>query len=174
MFTTVGIDSTEQLSLYSQSQSADLTHQQMGACIVFVLFALWAGRRHFKDVWHRAWHNDPRVDDTEELLSYRVAFFGFVGSLTFAGAWLWYSGIPLVVLPLFLAACLIFYLMITRVVATAGVATARAPMVAAFFAISTVGTSAIGTQGLVALTFTYVWQSEMRVFPMIACANASS
>ena len=172
LFTTVGIDSTEQLSLYSQSQSADLTHQQMGACIVFVLFALWAGRRHFKDVWHRAWHNDPRVDDTEELLSYRVAFFGFVGSLTVAGAWLWYSGIPLVVLPLFLAACLIFYLMITRVVATAGVATARAPMVAAFFAISTVGTSAIGTQGLVALTFTYVWQSEMRVFPMIACANA--
>lgn len=44
-------------------------------------------------------------------------------------------------------------------------------MVAAFFVISGIGTSVIGAKGLVALTFTYVWQSEMRLFPMIACAN---
>jgi hypothetical protein len=172
LFTTIGVDSTEQLSLYSFSQTADLTHQQMGACIVFVVFTLWAGRRHLCDVWRRAWHRDPGVDDSQELLSYRTAVVGFLGSLLLVAAWLWYSGIPLIVLPLFLVACLIFYIMVTRVVATAGVPTVRSPMVAAFFVISTLGTSVIGARGLVALTFTWVWQSEMRVFPMIACANA--
>ena len=67
---------------------------------------------------------------------------------------------------------LVFYLVVSRVVATAGLATARAPMVSAFFVISGMGTSLIGTKGLVALTFTYVWQADMRVFPMVACANA--
>jgi len=62
--------------------------------------------------------------------------------------------------------------MVTRVVAAAGVVGARPPMVAAFFLISGIGTSAIGAQGLVALSFTYVWQAEMRLFPMIAIANS--
>jgi len=94
-----------------------------------------------------------------------------MGSLVFIGVWLWASGIPLIILPLFVGTCLIFYVFVTRVIATAGVATARSPMVAAFFVISGIGTSVIGAKGLVALTFTYVWQSEMRLFPMIACAN---
>ena len=172
VFGMVGIASTEQLSLYSFSQTADLTHQSMGACVVFVLYTLWLGRQHLRDVWRKAWTGDEAVDDGEEVLSYRVALFGFLAALLFIGAWLWASGIPLVVLPMFLASCLIFYILVSRVVAAAGVATARSPMVAAFVVISGLGTSVVGAKGLVALTFTYVWQSEMRLFPMIACANS--
>ena len=172
IFNTLGISSTEQLSLYSFSQTADLTHQSMGACLIFVLYGLWMARRHLRDVWRKAWHDDPQVDDSGELISYRVALFGFMGCLLFIGVWLWASGIPLIVLPIFLTVSLIFYVFVSRVVATAGVATARSPMVAAFFVISGMGTSIIGMKGLVALTFTYVWQSEMRLFPMIAMANS--
>ncbi|NKB69350.1 MAG: hypothetical protein GKR89_19945 [Candidatus Latescibacteria bacterium] len=171
-FSMVGIASTEQLSLYSFSQTADLTHQSMGACVVFVLYTLWVGRQHLRDVWRKAWSGDEGVDDGDEVLPYRVAVFGFAASLLFIGAWLWASGIPLLVLPMFLASCLIFYILVSRVVAAAGVATARSPMVAAFVVISGLGTSVIGAKGLVALTFTYIWQSEMRLFPMIACANS--
>ena len=171
IFKAVGIASTEQLSLYSFSQTADLTHQAMGACLVFVLYSLWIGRKHLREVWRKAWDKNAEIDDSGELLSYRTAVFGFLGSLVFIGAWLWASGIPLIILPLFVGTCLLFYVFVTRVIATAGVATARSPMVAAFFVISGIGTSVIGAKGLVALTFTYVWQSEMRLFPMIACAN---
>ncbi|MDE2813308.1 MAG: hypothetical protein OXM01_09800, partial [Gemmatimonadota bacterium] len=158
--------------LYSYSQTADLTHEVMGACLIFVGYTLWMGRRHLGAVWRKAWRGDPTVDDSGEMLSYRVAFFGFLVSLLFVGVWLWASGVPLAILPLFLLVCLIFYVFVTRAVATAGLATARSPMVAAFFVISAVGAPVIGAKGLTALTFTYVWQSEMRLFPMIAAANS--
>jgi hypothetical protein len=172
VFNLVGFSSTEQLSLYSFSQTADLTHQSVGACLVFVAFTLWMARGHLKEVWRKAWRDDPGVDDAGELIPYRTAVIGFLASLFLVGAWLWLSGVPLWVLPIFLAACLVFYVLVTRAVTTAGVATARAPEVAAFFVISGWGTSLIGAKGLVALTFTYVWQSEMRLFPLIGCANS--
>ena len=172
IFSSLGIASTEKLSLYSYSQTADLTHEVMGACLIFVGYTLWMGRRHLGAVWRKAWRGDPTVDDAGEMLSYRVAVFGFLVSLIFVGVWLWASGVPLAILPLFLLVCLIFYVFVTRAVATAGLATARSPMVAAFFVISAVGAPVIGAKGLTALTFTYIWQSEMRLFPMIAAANS--
>ena len=172
IFASLGIASSEKLSLYSFSQTADLTHEVMGACLIFVGYTLWMGRRHLGAVWRKAWRGDPAVDDSGEMLSYRVAVFGFLASLLFVGVWLWASGVPLAILPLFLLVCLLFYVFVTRAVATAGLATARSPMVAAFFIISAVGAPAIGAKGLTALTFTYVWQSEMRLFPMIAAANS--
>lgn len=172
IFASLGIASSEKLSLYSYSQTADLTHQVMGACLIFVGYTLWMGRRHLGAVWRKAWRGDPAVDDAGEMLSYRVAVFGFLASLLLVGVWLWASGVPLTILPLFLLVCLIFYVFVTRAVATAGLATARSPMVAAFFVISAVGAPAIGAKGLTALTFTYIWQSEMRLFPMIAAANS--
>lgn len=172
IFSSLGIASSEKLSLYSFSQTADLTHEVMGACLIFVGYTLWMGRRHLAAVWRKAWRGDPEVEDAGEMLSYRVAVFGFLASLLFVGVWLWASGVPPAILPLFLLVCLIFYVFVTRAVATAGLATARSPMVAAFFVISAIGAPAIGAKGLTALTFTYVWQSEMRLFPMIAAANS--
>ena len=172
VFKSLGIASTEQLSLYSFSQTADLTHQSMGACLVFVLYSLWVGRHHLVAVWRKAWTGEGDLDDSGELLSYRTAVFGFLGSLAFVAYWLWASGIPLIVLPTFLATSLLFYVFVTRVVAAAGVPTARSPMIAAFVVFSGIGSSIVGAKGLVAMTFTYIWQSEMRLFPMIACANS--
>lgn len=172
VFKGLGIASTEQLSLYSFSQTADLTHQSMGACLVFVLYSLWIGRHHLAAVWRKAWSGQGDLDDSDELLSYRTAVFGFLGSLAFVAYWLWASGIPLIVLPAFLATSLLFYVFVTRVVAAAGVPTARSPMIAAFVVFSGIGSSIVGAKGLVAMTFTYIWQSEMRLFPMIACANS--
>ena len=170
LFGTFGIAPTEILSFYSLHSTADLAHQATGACWVFVVWGLWVARRHLKQVLSNAFGRKV-VDDSEELISYRAAVFGLIGSMLFIAVWLWKSGIPLVVLPMFLVSAVIFYIMITRVVATAGVATARSPMISAFVVISGLGSALIGTKGLVALTFTYLWHSEMRLFPMIVCAN---
>ena len=171
LFTNLGVAPTEQLSFYASGTTADLAHQATGACFVFVLWGLWMARRHLRDVW-RSFLGRGRLDDSEELMSYRAAVLGLLGSLLFVGGWLWASGIPLLVLPAFLGTCILFYILVTRVVSTAGVATARAPMISAFVLISGLGSSLIGTKGLVALTLTYIWHGEMRLFPMIVTANA--
>ena len=169
MFGKLGVAPTETLSFYSL-HSADLAHQATGACWVFVVWGLWVARRHLRQVLSNAFGRKA-VDDSEELISYRAAVLGFGAGFLFVGAWLWKSGIPLVVLPMFLVSALIFYILVTRVVATAGVATARSPMISAFVVISGLGSAFIGTKGLVALTFTYLWHSEMRLFPMVVCAQ---
>ena len=171
VFKTLGIASTEKLSSYEYSQPADLTHQATGAVIVLVLYGLWIARVHLRDVLRNAWSPATGVDDSEELLSYRTATVGFLASLFFVTAWLWRSGVPALVLPVLVVVSLIFFILVARVVATAGVATARSPIVPAYFIISGFGTSILGSQGLIALNFTFTWQGESRTSPMVACSN---
>ena len=174
IFSTLGIASTEKLSLYEGCQSADLTHQATGAVIVFVLFVLfglWSARHHFVDVLQKAWNPRSGIDDSEELLRYRTAVIGFAASFLYISFWLWRSGVPAIFLPVVLIVSLIFFIWVARAVATAGVATARSPIVPAYFVISGFGTSSLGAKGLVGLDFTFVWQEESRTSPMVACAH---
>ena len=171
IFKVLGISSTEKLSSYEFSQPADLTHQAAGATIVLVLFGLWTARVHLKEVFLKAWNPATDIDDSEELLPYRSAVLGFLGSLLFITVWLWRSGVPPVVLPVLVIISLIFFILVARVVATAGVATARSPIVPAYFIISGLGTTILGAKGLIALNFTFIWQGESRTSPMVACSN---
>ena len=170
-FKTIGIASTEKLSAYEYSQSADLTHQASGAVIVFILFGLWTARVHLRQVLRKAWRPASGVDDGGELLSYRAAVIGLAVSLVFISVWLWRSGVPVFAVPVLVAVSLVFFILVARVVATAGVATARSPIVPAYFIISAIGAPVIGSKGLVALNFTFIWQGESRTNQMVACAN---
>ncbi len=118
-----------------------------------------------------AWSPRKGIDDSEELLRYRTAVIGFLVSFTAVGIWLWRSGVPAVYVPVLLIVSVIFFALVARVVATAGVPTARSPIVPAYFIISGFGTSMLGTKGLVALTYTFIWQGESRTSPMVAASN---
>ena len=166
----LGVSNPEVMSVYESFQSADLSHQGTGAVIVFVLFGLWTARHHLLDVAHRIWSPEPGRED-EEFSSYRFCLLGFTGSLLFCAAWLWASGIPLIVLPAFLGITLVYFIMITRVTTAGGVPTTRPPITPPFFVISGFGTSVLGDRGLTAMGFTMGWAAEMRLFPIIACAN---
>lgn len=170
-FSILGIASTERLSAYEYSQPADLTHQATGAVIVLVVFGLWTARGHLAEVARKLWSPNEGVDDSEELLSYRTALLGFLGSLVFVSIWLWHSGVPALMVPVLVVVSLIFFILVARVVAAGGVATARSPIVPAYFIISGFGTSILGAKGLVALTFTFIWQGESRTSPMVAASN---
>ena len=83
IFNTLGVHSTQRIDFYSEDPF--LAHQGLGAMIVFVLAGLWVARRHLRDVVVKACGGLREVDDSGELLSYRQAFFGLLGSLL-AGA----------------------------------------------------------------------------------------
>jgi len=66
-------------------------YQTMGAYIVLALYFAWTGRKHYKMVWEVA-IGRRQVDDSNELIPYRVAVWGLIGSVIAAAAWLIWAG----------------------------------------------------------------------------------
>jgi hypothetical protein len=168
-FGVLGLTSAEKL-WYAPPEPI-IAHQGMGAFIVLVLFGLWTARDHLGDVWRKAIHGDDSVDDSDELLSYRVAVFGFLGANILIGAWLWLAGLALWAVPVYLGAMYFTFLALTRIVAEGGIAAARAPLIPADFMHSTFGNSALGASSLTTLGFTFVWAADVRTFVMASVAN---
>ena len=54
-FNILGVHSTEKLGWFSNPSSPYLTHQALGAMLVFALYTLWKARSHLLAVARRAW-----------------------------------------------------------------------------------------------------------------------
>ena len=171
LYGLLGVTTGEALDTFSVNPPA-IAHQEMGALIVLVIFTLWVGRSHLKDVFRKAFFNAPEIDDSTEILPYRVAVWGGISSLLFAGAWLWLSGIPLLVAMFFLISAFAIFVAMTRIVAESGVPEARTPMMPQSFVTTSIGTPAIGETGITALGFTFTWATELRIVVMSSVAHA--
>ncbi|MBI4531533.1 MAG: hypothetical protein HY709_08405 [Candidatus Latescibacteria bacterium] len=172
VFNVLGIVSTEKLGIYGAASSPYLAHQGMGAMIVLVLFGLWIGREHIKQVILKAIGKAPEVDDSDEILSYRTAVFGIVGGLLVMWIWLWQSGLALWAGALFLFGALLIFVGLARIVVEAGVAEAVASTISSSFVVSGVGSSVLGPSGLIALALTYVWAADIRTYLMVSCVHS--
>ena len=147
----------------TQSGSSPMTtHQGMGAMIAFVLFFLWMSRRHLARVLRVIFKGEKNDDG----LSFGMAFWGGIVGMLFLGVWLWLSGLPSFIVPLFLFGAFVIFLGLTRIVAEGGVGFVRAQCIPQPFVVFGVGTKVLGTQGLVALGLTYTWVSDIRSIVM--------
>ena len=171
-FNILGVQSTEDLSRFANLVGPYMAHQAMGAMIVLVLSGLWMARGHLGRVVRKAVRNDPAIDDGDEVLSYRTALGGLVLGLAVMCAWLWRSGFPLWVVPVFLFGMLVVFMAVTRTVAEGGISFIRSPLTPADFVISGLGTPALGTTGLIGVAFTYVWSANIRILFLPCFANA--
>ncbi len=169
IFGILGIASTQKL--YYAGSFPVLAHQGMGAMLVLAIFGLWTAKPHLKDVWRKAIKNDPSVDDSDEMLSYRTAVLGLLISNMFVCGWLWLAGMAWWVLPIYLTSMYLLFIAVTRVVAEGGIAAARAPLIASDFVTSGLGNTVLGPNTLTALGFTFVWAADIRTFVLASCAN---
>jgi hypothetical protein len=169
-FAIIGVGSTEMISVYGTPESPFLAHQGIGALLIFVIAGLWGARQHLREVVRKAW-SGRGIDDSGEMMSYRAASVTLIVGTLVMVAWLWLSGVPLLLAILLLAVAMAIFLALTRIVVEGGVAAARSPMIASTFIVSGVGAPLVGTAGLVALAFTYVWHGDVRTFVMASCAN---
>ena len=165
VFKVMGYSSQENMGTYG-AWSPIFKHLGMGAFITLVFYGLWAARAHLKDVLRKAIFGAPDVDDSDEVLSYRVAFWGWVLGILFMSLWLKVSGLPFWVAVLFVLLALLIFVGVTRVVAEAGLPTLIAPSIAPSQLISAIGCSAIGPAGIATLGFTYIWCADIRTFVM--------
>lgn len=171
IFNITGIASTENIGIYGVSGSPIVAHQGTGAMLVLVLFGLWTSRAHLRGVLRTALGRHGGEDDSREMLPYRVAVLGLICGFLFMSAWLWMSGIPFLITLLFLVVAFLLFTGLTRVVSEGGLAEGIVPVIASSFIISGVGTSVLGSTGLTALGFTYVFMADVRTFVMASCAN---
>ena len=168
----VGYEGFEKLGTYSGSGGGPLlVHQSQAALYVLALFGLWVGRRHLKEVLAKVFGRAREVDDSDEILSYRQAFWGIVGGLAYVTFWLHRSGMDLWVAVLLVGVSMATFLGVTRIVAAGGVAETRSPMPAATALMSAVGPDALGPANLTSLGMTYIWMGDIRTFVMASVAN---
>ena len=166
VFSVVGIFSPEELGPWTGSGpvGAIMGHQMMGALTVLVVFGLWTARSHLRQVFLKAFGRAPEVDDSDEILSYRGAVFGLIAGVVFMGYWLWRSGIPAEIVPLFIISALIILIGLARIIAEAGLPTVTPEMIPAGFVVSGVGVPALGMQGMIATGYTLAWMGDLLVF----------
>jgi len=136
--------------------------QGFGAMLFIVMWGFWTAREHLGDVLKKALGRAPEVDDSDELLSYRVAFFGAVGGLVFIAVWLWRSGMPPLVVGLFLFASFVLYLGMARIVAEGGVPYTWGPLSPQSFVVNIIGTEAITGGTITSLLLSYSLVNYLR------------
>jgi hypothetical protein len=156
------------------TQHPALSWQGFGAMTVLVLWGLWISREHLIAVWRKARYKDPDVDDSDEMLSYRTAVFGFFLTLFYLIAWLYASGMSVLCLILFVPAVYIIYLGITRVVVEGGLVFVRPPLLPQSFAIFSLGTTTqVTLTPLTSMALNYGWFSDIKATFIVAVAHAS-
>ena len=141
-------------------------HQSMGAMIVLVLGGLWVAREHLQGIVRAAFTKTGEVDDSDEIMSYRAAFWTLMGSVVVLLTWLGQVGIPVVVGAVLLFFTFIVFVALSRIIAEGGVAVIYTPLEAPDAALSAIGTPAFSARGLVGLTFGKAFMIDMLNFPM--------
>ncbi len=171
VMTVLGIASIENLGSYG-ARDPIFKYLGAGAFLALVASGLWVARGHLGLIWKRVIGEVDSRADEREILSYRVAFWGMVVGLGLIGWWLAASGMPVLVVPLFLIMAFVFFVGLTRVVAESGMAEAVAPAIAPTTVAGWLGWGVLGDRGITSLALTYVWTSDIRTFVMASAANS--
>ena len=170
-FLLAGLKSDQKI-IFGVSDFPFLAYQGVGALIAMVLVSLWVGREHFRNVLLKAIGRGDHVDDSDEILSYRSATIGAVGGMLTMSIWLWVMGTPLWVSFIFIGVAMLIFIGVTRIVAEAGLAAVRSPMIAPDLIIQGMGSGLVGPTGVLNLSLACLWVADIRVFVMATCSNA--
>ncbi len=96
-------------------------YQQIGAFLAFVGLTLWTGRGHFFHIVKRAFGRArSNTEESHEVVSYPVAFWGFVLSFLFLVGFSVVAGLQLQVALFLWTAYLVITIGLTRVIAEGG------------------------------------------------------
>lgn len=148
--------------------SSYLAYQGFGALMVLAASALWVARPHLRNIWRKVTTNDPAIDDSDEILSYRQAVGLLASCVLVMCVWLQLSGMDWWVAPFLVIIALGVMFGLTRIVAEGGLAVTKAPLAPVDAVIGSVGSSALGHANLGSMGMTFTWADSMRVTLMAA------
>jgi len=145
--------------------------QSFGSLIVFVFWGLWVARSHLADVVRKAVRGDDTVDDSEEIMSYRHAFFLFVSCALFSGLFLWRLGLSAGPLLAFWGTTVILYLGMARIIVETGMVFLRTPLTGQAFAWHVLGIQGIGGLNATALGLAFTFMGDAKTMGITTLAH---
>jgi len=158
--------------IYSVSPAA-LAWQGFGAFAAIVAGGIWVAREHLRDVFRKAIYGDPEVNDDAEILPYRAAVLGGIGSVIYILLWLMALGISLHVAALLLYAVITLYLGLTRIVIEGGLVFVRGPLLPQGFVWHMLGPVNLSVRSMTGLALSYGWACDPIATFMPFGANAA-
>lgn len=175
VFNRLGFSIGDSLSVrYFDASRPALAWQSYGAMVVMVGLNLWVARRHLAAVARKAWRPaDPCLDDGRELLPSRTAVVGLAVSALFILLWLCRLGMRPGTALLFLAAALVGFIALSRMVVEGGLVFILPPLTPQSATVTLLGNSALGASQLTAMGLTMAWIADPINAFMPAAANAA-
>ena len=129
--------------------------QCSGSMVVFVVWGIWRGREHFRNVVKSAFR--PHVELPDRLRRrYRVAVWGLIAGLLYMAAWFRTIGMTWPVILIFLPMVVVFNLGISKLIVESSLLYAENPVSAQTIVMQTVGSAHIPQVSMVALALSYV------------------
>ena len=116
-------------------------------------------------------HTGERAYDENEPSSYRTALVILLVAVVIMIAWLYKAGLHPLYGCVFVAAAMLIYYGVTRVVAQCGVSVTTCPMIAPAFMTTTFGGANISAPGIGALSQSWSWVSDIRTSVMASAAH---
>ena len=155
------------------SNPLSMGSQSMGALIVIVLVGFWMARGHLRDVFRKAFRSDSRVDDSEEIMSYRTAVCGLIAGAVYLAVWHHQTGMEPKYNALFMFGVLVMYLGQARMIAEAGLISLRTPLGPTAFSSILLGTEALTHRTLVSIAISHSWCSDVKTTITPALAHTT-
>jgi len=149
-------------------------HACMGGVIFLGLITLWSARRSIGEAVRKAFGAGEDVDDSNELIPHRVAFWGLVIGLTVMVTWMSVvTGMDLWYAPIYVVVALLAILAGTRLIAEGGLIFVQFPVLLPSFMFRLFSQSLLGPANLVGMSWTGAWVGDIRVMMMPALAHAT-
>ncbi|MGQ9730689.1 MAG: DUF6785 family protein [Candidatus Zipacnadales bacterium] len=115
---------------------------------------LWMARHRLREIVQKALVDSPEIDDSNEPLSYRMVFFGFLGSLVVICLWGWAAGAAMWATLALMTAWMISLIVLSRLVAESGVFAVWSPLSAPQdLVVRVIGSRTLGPQNITALGY---------------------
>lgn len=145
--------------------------QSFGGMIVFVGWGVWIARHHLRDVYRQAIHREDIVDDSNELMSYRTAFWLFTGSSLYVFLFLHQTGLDWGPLIAFCFATAVLYLGLARIIVESGLVFIRGPITAQAFTWHLLGPAVISPKGAIAIGLTQTFFCDAKTLGVTLLAH---
>jgi len=161
----MGVQAATRNDLWATSDAL-VAWQCLGGMVIWILWGLWMGRRHFRAVWERIRNPSAGADDSNELLSYRTSLLLLATGLLYMLFWLVHLGMAWPVALLFLAALVILVIAVTRIVAESGMPFVGAPVTAQGITLRSIGDANFSPHSFVGISLSLAAFRMIEGYPM--------